>query len=224
MPIGNFTRIFYENTGEHITNIIPYLNSIFIFLILPVILILILFLALKYKTEIKVYLDKHNAKKGRIKIKEIQANKHIKNKYIKLDEYNNFSIGKRKYNITEIEKYIIGYENTIPTFLVYQNLIVPLLVDNISISKEIETAFNLDKEKDKIDFRAVILKINPQTLDLVYTRKLLSDLYSISKSPNEFLQKYFIYILIGGGVLLMWYLGYLDDILCQILGIACEVK
>lgn len=223
-------RIYYDGMTEKVTEVYngvhPYINDIFMYIILPALVVCVLYFLIIYKKQFLVWKDKHLANKGFIRIKVLQDNNHINTKMIKLDSYNNFTYKSKTYNLDKIQNYIIGYENNIPTILFYHKWIIPLMIRDINIEKTIvkDLGYTADDLKSlseskitelKVKIKSIILKTDSTMLNLIYSKKLISDLYNVSmdNSMNPTLLK----ILIGGcGLALLWYTGYLDIILDKI--------
>ncbi len=89
------------------------------------------------------------------------------------------------------------------------NFILPLSITKEKLSKEIRLQLQIT-DIDKIS--ALNLRLDSSILNLVYDRKLLSDLYSISSS-SEFKQKLIWIILIMAGLVIAYYTGVLDWLL-----------
>ena len=110
----------------------------------------------------------------------------------------------------KVTNFIIGYDkNSLPVFMYDVNFILPLSITKEKLSKEIRLQLQIT-DIDKIS--ALNLRLDSSILNLVYDRKLLSDLYSISSS-SEFKQKLIWIILIMAGLVIAYYTGVLDWLL-----------
>lgn len=193
-------------------------NEIFLWFFLPLLSILGLILLFKYRDVIEEYLLNIFSKSGFIKICMIQDNKNIKEKLIKLDKYNNFKFKNRKYNLDKMTEFIIGYQKNMPVFIYSFRFIFPMKMEKIKIEDEIKRALKKSgiENDDMIieeKIQALVLKIDSSTLNLVYDKKLLSDLYSISSGDSELRNKIFWAVVISIGLIVSYYTGLLDIVL-----------
>lgn len=188
---------------------IPY-DNIFKFFFLPLIIVLILLVLLKYIEPIKLYFLSIFRKRGYIKIMFWLPNRTIKEKIIKLDNFDNFSFKNRKYNLNKMWDFLQGYDKQgFPIFFYDYQFILPLKITKKKITKEIKEQLNITDDEE---ISAIEMQLESSILHTVYSKRLLSDLYSISKG-NIFDQK-LIYILLGIAVLIvLYYTGLLDKIL-----------
>jgi hypothetical protein len=154
----------------------------------------------------KNILDKINNTKGNfgyIKIWMKFENQKIKEKLIKIDQFKNFEYKRGSYNLDKMQSFIYGYDsNNIPIFLYDKNFIIPLKVDKVKVTDEIKKSFDDAKiEYDESDIQAIMLRIDSSTYNLAWNRKLMKDLYDISKSNKMDLWKW---LLIGLGVVVVF--------------------
>lgn len=210
---------FLKNIGDGISSVftgdksdipcmLPF-STIFYYFLLPLLIGLIILLLLKYKTFVlnKFYYKKFLGNKGYIKIILLLTNRRLKEQMVKLDKYNNFKIGKRTYSMEKVQNFIIGYDkNSIPVFMYDINFILPLRITKEKLTSEIKSQLDITEEKT---INALTMKLDSSILNLVYDRKLLSDLYSISSS-NEFKQKLIWVVIIMMGLAIAYYTGLLD--------------
>jgi len=195
-------------------------NNIFNLFFLPIILILIIFLILRYKEQLINLYYKFFSKRGYVKILYRLENRRVKEKLVKLDKYNNFTIGKRKYSLEKMFHFIYGYDKyNFPIFLYDFTFILPLTITKENMTNEIIKEYNLNPkvEKDSKKISAVSMKLDSNILHTVYDKKLISDLYSIS-GGSIFENKLFIIIAIIIFIIIAYYTGLLQDVL-GILGV-----
>ncbi|GAG92753.1 unnamed protein product [marine sediment metagenome] len=83
-------------------------NNILNFFLFPIIIILLLFLTIKYKEQLSNIYFKYFSKRGYIKILFRLPNRQMREKLKKLDQYNNFKIGKRKYSLEKLYHFTTG--------------------------------------------------------------------------------------------------------------------
>lgn len=192
-------------------------QNVFYYFLLPLLVGFFLLLLLKFKDEIKLKYLLYFSKRGYVRIWIIKENKKVVSKLKKLDKFNNFKIGKRKYNLEKMYDFLIGYdEYNFPIFMYDFNFILPLKVDKQTIDKHLEQQFDLEELEDnkKGDFISQLtMKIDSSILRIVYDKKLLSDLYSISKGDADFKQKLIYGVLILFAFLVLYYTGWLERIL-----------
>jgi len=187
-----------------------YMDFLYYFII-PIIIGLLLLIILRYKEEFTKLFLKYYSKSGYIRIFFIMPNKRLLDKLIKLDKFNNFNVGKRKYSLEKMYDFIIGYDKyNFPIFMYDFQFIMPLKISMTKVTEDIRQ--QLGDDLDEEDISAITLKIDSSILRTVYDKKLISDLYSIS--GDNTLKRNMIYI-IGGLILLgfLYYTGYLEQIL-----------
>lgn len=216
-------NISSEILGDGITNIISkstnYVcksnETLFYWFFLPIIIMLILILLLKFKEEIRIKYLLYFSKRGYVRIHYIKENKKLISKLKKLDKYNTFNFKNRKYVLEKMYDFLIGYDKyNFPIFMYDFQFILPMKIDKISIDKKICTDLGIKvNDKDAPNkISQINMKIDSAILKLVYDKKLMSDLYSISKD-SEF-KKVLLYG-IGGLVLLffLYWTGYLEKLI-----------
>lgn len=207
-----------QKTTEIVKNSVCGLNftEYIYFFLLPLIFLILAILIFRYRDIIKIKYLGIKSGLGYVKILFIKENKKIKEKLVKLDKYNTFNIGNRKYSLEKMYDFIIGYDkNNFPVFMYNINFILPLKIEQTTITEDIKKSVNLseftDKEKDN-KISQIIMSIDSTILKTVYDKKLISDLYSIS-GDNSF-KKILLY---GGlaivGFTILYYTGLLDKIL-----------
>lgn len=200
-----------EKVAE-VTLKIPY-DTIFYMFFLPILACLILFLVIKFMPSIKKWFIKQLGNFGYIEIWFINTNRRINVKMIKLDEFSNFSFKGGKYSLEKMSHFIVGYKNNIPVFLYDRNFILPLVIQKQKINDEIRKQYEkLGLKLTDTEVSAISIKLEPTILELVYSKKLISDLYSVVKDDK--MEKMLIYILIGCAVIgLLYYTGMLEKLL-----------
>lgn len=219
----NISELLGNGTGRIVTSVQETLQCkiglepIFWWFLLPLIILVFLLLLLRFKEEIKLKFMLYFSKRGYLRIMFILPNKKIKYKLKKLDKFNTFTIGKRKYNLDKMHDFIVGYDKyNFPIFMYDTNFILPLKVEKRIIDKHIEDNYDLEEIADEVKNKMIsqiILKIDSSILKTVYDRKLMSDLYSISAMDMAMRNKILIAVGIVVGFLILWWTGYLDVIL-----------
>lgn len=191
---------------------IPF-DTIFYMFFLPIIACLILFLLVKFLPSIKKWFVKILGNFGFIEIWFINTNRRINVKMIKLDEFSNFSFKGGKYSLEKMSHFIVGYKNNIPVFLYDRNFILPLVIQKQKINDEIRKQYDkLGLKLTDSEVSAISIKLEPTILELVYSKKLISDLYSVVKDDK--MEKMIIYVLIGCAVIgVLYYTGMLEKLL-----------
>lgn len=197
-----------------------YYKIFFFYSLLPVLIILIIIFIIKYKEFLINYILKIFGKRGYIKIFFRLTNKRIVEKYIKIDKFNCFKIGKRKYTLESMQDFIFGFDkNNFPIFLYDINFILPLTISRKKINAEIANQLKYI-ESDEIN--AISMTLDSSILYTVYDKKLMSDLYSIS-SGEDFRKKVTIAIIIIIAIIVLYYTGLLKEILSYV-GIDLPVR
>ncbi len=208
-----FPRIA-EITKETVCDI--GLETILYYFAIPVLIGMLFIIILLFKTKISDFFESLYIKRGHVRIIYITTNKQVKIKFKKVDKYSTFKWKKSRYDLEVLKQFIIGYYKGAPVFLYDQNFILPLSIDDNTITKAIKEGYpDLPKEIIKMNEKisAIKMKINPNVLEMVYSRKLLSDLYSISRLDDALRNKIF-YVIVGVIILLvLWYTGYLQKLL-----------
>lgn len=141
-------------------------------------------------------------------------NKRIVSKLKKLDKFNTFKFKKRRYVLEKMHDFIIGYDKYgLPIFMYDNNFIIPMKITEKNINEQLRESLKesgLEISDDLIS--EFTLKIQPSIFQIVYDKKLVSDLYSLS-SGDEF-KKTIMYIVIGFIILIvLYYTGLLAEIL-----------
>jgi len=189
---------------------VEHYKLFFYWFLLPLLLLFSIILLIKYR---KIFIDKFLkfiGKRGYIRIFMILNNKKMRMKYVKLDMFNNFKIGKRKYTLEKLQDFIIAYDkNNFPIFLFDINFILPLTITKKKINAEIKKQLGY-YEKDEIN--AISMKLDTSILYTVYDKKLISDLYSISGS-DDMKKKLFWAVIIIVGLVILYYTGLLEIIM-----------
>ena len=207
-----YSNVVSTSNNFSCNNGISYLFNWFF---LPIIIILILLLLLKFSEEIKIKFLLYFSKRGFVRIHYIKENKKLISKLKRLDQYNTFDFKKRKYVLEKMYDFIIGYDKyNFPIFMYDFQFILPLTIDKKSIDYKISESLGIKKgDKDYSDkISQINMKIDSTILKLVYDKKLMSDLYSISGDSD--LRKKILYA-VGGLILLgfLYYSGYLEKII-----------
>lgn len=212
------TGLIFNRIGEQIQQqlnlCIVDLHELFYWFFLPLIIGLIIILILIFKKRLKELFDRFLLKRGWVKIIHIGQNKNINVKLIKLDKYSSFTFRKRRYTLNKMNEFFIGYSKGSPVYIFSENFVLPLIIDKDNIKESLIKSFKdsgIEVNNNKIE--SLSLKIDSEVLEEVYKRKLISDLYSISKGELEF-KKIALYI--GAGILLfiiLYYTGLLEKIL-----------
>jgi hypothetical protein len=216
--LGNIT----DNLSQNLTSLNHSVNNFwsgsFYLFFLPLIFTLLLILFLKFMPNIKKFIKKKQADFGRVEVWFLMNNKRIKERMIKIDEFNNFQFKGGRYSMEKMSHFIIGYRNNIPVFFYDKNFILPLIIEKHKINDEIKKQYAKAGIKlTDTDISGIGVKLEPTILDLVYKKKLISDLYSIVKDDG--MNKVVIWALIILGVFLaLYYTGMLEPIL-QTIGI-----
>ena len=225
-------RVIYDGIAENVVttynNVEPYIGSIFNYIILPSLVIMALYWLVTYKSNFMAWLDKVRGSRGYVRIKIMMDNNHIKTKMVKPDRFNNFALMGKTFNLDKIQNYILGYENNIPTILFHHKYMIPLMVRDMDIDAEIldslgytaDDIASLDEkgiENLKGKVKAISLRIDSTILNIVYTKKLISDLYSAVEDSgfNKSLLKWAV---IGIGLFIAYKTGHLQQLFDQILG------
>lgn len=203
--------------------------SVFYWFFLPLLIGLMILLLIKYKSYIMLNVFKIYAKSGYIRVWLILENRRIKSKLVKLDKFNNFVIKNRRYSLEKMYDFLLGYDKYgFPTFLYDYQFILPLYITKQKITSAIKDQLGEDidtKSKDKNGEKdlklynnlisAIIMKLDSSILQTVYTKKLISDLYSISGDID--FKKKIVYVIIGIVLLIfLYYTGYLEILLSYV--------
>ena len=210
----NVIQIIPEIIKENTCNINP--SSIFWWWILPVILTILILIAIRFRGYFSEKFFKFQAKRGLIKIILRRENKKLKEFLVKVDTYGNFRFKKRRYTVENLQDFIVGYDKfNFPVFFYDYQFILPIEITKKKIDSTLRKLFsNMGIPKKDIDEKIsqFAMAINPAMLDLVYSRKLMSDLYSISSDENT--KKIALYAIIGFVLLIiLYYTGLLTKIL-----------
>lgn len=193
-------------------------NTALYLYIIPFIVFLIFLILIRYKDFLMYKFLRFKSHIGYIKILFIKENKTIEEKLIKLDKYNTFNIGKRKFTLEKMHDFIIGYDkNNFPVFMYDINFIIPLKIEKTEIDKtfinDIPKEISDINGKNVNEISQLVLKIDSTILRTVYDKKLLSDLYSISTEDIKF-KKIILYSILGIlGFIILYYTGLLSKIL-----------
>lgn len=188
----------------------------FLFVLLPIILVLILLFMLLFRNQLKTKFMLYFADRGYVRIWFLKENKKLISKLVKLDKYNMFDIKKRRYTLEKMHDFIIGYdEYNFPIFLYDHQFIIPLKIDKNKVNEIIKTQFNLEGvepiEQDEF-ISQITMSIDSSILKLVYDKKLMSDLYSISK--GSLIESRWFWVIVGVILLgFLYYTGYLEKII-----------
>jgi len=180
--------------------------NLFYWFFVPIIIILILILIWKFKETIKFLIVSRLAKRGYIRIKYIMPNKRIIEKLKKLDKFNTFKFKKKRYVLEKMHDYIIGYDKYgIPIFMYDNNFIIPLKISKKAIDEQLKQSLK-DSDIEVTDdlISEFSLKIEPSIFQIVYDKKLISDLYSLSTGDD--IKKMLIWVF--GGIILLIFLYY----------------
>ena len=185
----------------------------FLYFFIPLLTGLIIIVFVKFKSEIQLWIKRKFANFGYVEIMMLNTNKRLKSKMIDLDEFNTFKFNSKRYSLEKMQDFVFGYRDNIPVFLYDTNFIMPLTINKVKINKEIEKRYKeMGIELTQPEISAIGIKLEPTILELVYSKKLISDLYSIMRDDNW--QKILIWALLGIGIIaVLYYTGALDQIL-----------
>lgn len=215
--------------NQHILNSVEPIKDVSmqynLYMLITILVILILILlgfiiVLWFRNELKVYFEKQLMKHNYIKIWIIGDNKHIKEKMIQLDEFNNFTFKGRKYSLDDLRNYVIGYIKGVPVIMYDKRFILPLTINDYLLTEESKRALGITDEvlnadktgqlKHKIS--ALYLKIDSSVVGIVYKKKLLSDLYDMGDGNIDA-----IWYWMGGAFLLVLFILYVTGSLDPVL-------
>lgn len=210
--LQNITMIDLHNITNYINKIPANNYHLFFYqFLLPLMFCLIVFLYITFKVTIDRFIKNKFANFGYVQIWYIKTNRRINIKMIKLDEFGNFHIGKKRYSLERMYHFVIGYRENIPVFMYDSTFILPLVIEK----KKIDDKIKAEYKKAGIDLKdtdvsGISIKLEPQILELVYKKKLISDLYSSVKTNDSIL----LWILIAIGVIaVLYFTGALEPIL-----------
>lgn len=224
----NFT-VGTERINEITNSVICNMSSLnyfdlFIYLIIPILITIFGLILLLNKEKFQKWIESKYISSGYIKILYVNNSKRGKYKILPLDKYKNFTFGtgkkKKMYSLQEMEKYIAWYdEKNTPVFLYKENFILPFIIDDISLTKQIKEEFELEDDIDsESKIPALKMMLEPNVLNMIYDKKLLSDLYDTSVS-DQFKEKLVWALLIGIGLIIAYYTGLIDKIFTMIKGL-----
>lgn len=212
----SFIPIIKENT---VCNVDTY--GIFLWWILPCLLFLIILLIIRNRNYFLVKWFKFQSQRGLIKIILRRENKNLKEFLVKIDTYGNFKFKKRRYTLENLQDFIIGYDkHKFPVFFYDYQFILPLEITKTKIDNELKKILKnmgIPKKEQEEKISQFAMAINPAMLDLVYSRKLMSDLYSISRDENT--KKILIFAIIGIALLIILYYTGLPESLLGFFGV-----
>lgn len=199
-----------EKISDAVCNVEIY--DVFLWWVLPFLILGLMLVIIRYKDFFIDRVLKIKSNKGYIKIILRRENKVLKEFLVKVDTYGNFTFGKRRYTIENLQDFIIGYDkHRFPVFFYDYQFILPLTLTKKTIDANLTKLLKpglKDGEKLEDKISEFSMKINPSILDLVYSRKLMSDLYSISGSIE--MKEKLIYIgLAVAGIIALYYTGLL---------------
>lgn len=221
--ITDVVRDYWEQAKDTSVGLVcnAPLDTLFYYFFLPIIVILLLYVLMRYKEELIKKYYQFFSKRGYVKISYKLKNQRVIEKLVKVDSYNMFKIGKKKYNLDLMYDFIYGYDKYgFPIFLYDENFIMPLKVVRKKIDAQIEKDFNLsevaEKTKKLEKLSAVIMKIDPTILKTVYDKKLVSDLYAVTTADKDFKKLLFWGVIGVVGFLILYYTGYLEIILSYV--------
>jgi len=192
----------------------------FFFFFIPIIIFISMIWTFFNWKKIKKFIEKYKLKNNYIKVKIISENKNIVTKLVLMDKYNKFSFKDRDYTLEDLQKYVIGYEKGTPFLLYDKRFIFPLVLSEYTVKLEAMSELGLtekDLETDskgllKEKINALYLKVDSALLNIVYRKKLISDLYDVSKEHK--IDPMIIYV--AGGVIVLivlYFSGALTPIL-----------
>jgi len=194
---------------------IPY-KDIFLYFFLPLLIFIIIFLVMKNKEYFINKFEQKITNYNYIIIFMRTNNLKLHKKIVKLSKYNTFTIGEERYSLEKMQHFIIGYLNNIPIFLFDKNFIMPLVITK----EKVNDAIKKDYKKAGItltdnEISAISMKIEPIILETVYSKKLISDLYSITTDTG--MKKVLIWaLIIIAGLIILYYTGLLQQILSML--------
>lgn len=236
-------RIVYNNTKEATkevgNNVVEGTKNnpeifkvIGVYLLIPLCLTIILFLIFLYQKQIKDFLVKRFGNIGYVKIWIRQNNWEIKRKLKKVDKFGMFEHNKGKYNLYNLEKYILCYENNIPVVLFFESHIFPVVVNNKQpdeqMKEDLKQIYNYDdiednREKDRVmnelqqELNELKLQTNPKIVKSIFDNKLLQDLYNVSVG-KKLDKRVFFAILIVVAIIFLALTGNLESLINELTG------
>jgi hypothetical protein len=188
-------------------------QDLFYYVLAPLLFGLILIWLMVFKESIRIKWFKYFGGKGYIRVMMKLENERVRSKIIKLDKFNNFNfpnVKSRLYSLEKMYNFVFGYDKYgFPIFLFDVNFILPLRIDNKTLTDEIKSQLGIT-EPEKIS--AVTMKLDSSIYHTVYDKKLISDLYSISGS-DKWKEMLLWAGIIGFGLIVLYYTGLLDIIL-----------
>jgi len=214
----SLTRITYENTAVCQTgfNYLQFMKDLFLFFLLPLAVCLFLYLLISHSKKMLDLYYKLIGKRNFVFIGYLYPNSDLIIKKTFLDKFDNFKIKKKTYTLQDMKEFVIGYYQNTPFFLYDNNFILPLKKDRKTLEEEIILQYKLnDKslEERVKTINAIMLKIKPNVLNMVYDNKLLHDLYMASSSSDLLNNPVIKYGLIALGLAVLYYTGLLDQIM-----------
>ena len=219
----NVTNAYVSQITENVNKYYCSGNffDFFLLILLPLLLILFLLFLLLFKEQVKTKFLLMFSDRGYIRVWFLKENKKLQSKLIKLDKFNMFNIGKRRFILEKMHNFIIGYDNyNFPIFLYDHQFILPFKIEKKKIDRLIEEEYDISemKPEEKDDFISQItMSIDSSILKLVYDKKLMSDLYSISR--GSLLESRWFWLIVGVfGIAILYYTGYLDKIINMVTG------
>lgn len=213
--------LFIDNSGEVVKEIVKN-NSIIntsntLTIIQWSVWLLILILIFIFRNSIKEKIQQTKGNLGYLKIWMKLENQKIKEKLIKIDQFKNFTFKGSSFNLDKMQTFIYGYDkNNVPIFLYDKNFIIPLKVDRIEVTNEITKLLNdagIEKTEEWVE--AIMLRIDSSTYNMAWDRKLLKDLYDISKNKPD-IWKYIIIAVIAVVIFILVQTGALQEFLNNI--------
>jgi hypothetical protein len=210
-------------TEKVICNLGGWEGWIYYFLI-PFNIFLIVMILLVYQQQISMFFDFIRRKRGKIIINYKLPNNTILEKFFNLDKYNTFKFRSKSYNLDDLHEFIIGYKRGMPLFYFDSNFILPFKITEITMTDEIKKCLHINdkgRELTKIEtesISALKIIINPNILNMILSKKLMSDLYSITGMDMDFKKKLIWILIIAVALVLAYYSGLLAMIF-KLLGI-----
>ena len=208
----------YGDTVSSSEFLCPVIDNTYQYIFLPLLGGLLIWLLIRYKDQIMERYYMFFAKRGYVKIHYLMPNRRMKEKMKKLDVFNTFSFKNKRYSLENMHGFIVGYDkNNLPIFMYDNNFILPLKVTKKDIDDELRRQLAdmrgvMPEEIEDKEISRFHLLIDSSILDMTYNRKLMKDLYEISKTKT--LPPMLLYIIIGAGLLFVLYItGYLEPLI-----------
>lgn len=147
--------------------------------------VMIVIAIIKYREYFKIKALQIYTGNNYIRVLMRMPNLKLKPLLVKLDAFGNFSHNSLKdklYHLPSLQDYIVGYDLIgLPVFFYDNEFILPWQIHTTSVTDKIKTELGLQKEEH---IRAIEMRLNAGVFKQVYSKKLLSDIYSSSNKLN----------------------------------------